>query len=563
MKLRSLSKERSIGVEVSLQILAYACVLVLIAAPLCMVFLGAFSKTMGQFEFSLEHFAALGRSANLEAIYNTIVVATFSTIFAVMLGFPVAFLSVRTNLPLSGVVEMISAFPLYLNPLAGAIGWILLASPNIGLLNRVVHSVLPGLTFDIYTPLGMGFAMGVFYSPYVFLFCSSALRAMDPELEEASRITGASEAHTVLHVTLPLITPALISAILLVFVLSASLFSIPLLIGWTVKYHVISTMIYTLIAYPPPRYGEAATLSAVLLLVTATFTLILRRKLDVKRYVTIGGKGYRPRKLDIGVWRYAVFAVCIAAQVLLLLLPMLMVLVTSFSENATSFVFTLNNYRLIFYGWWSEFFWRATRNSLFISTVGATLAMLLSTVVSYITVRTNLRGRGLLDHLSTSSIAVPGVVMAVGMIFFWLSVPVPMYGTIWILILAGIGKFLAYGVRSISASLVQISAELEECAKICGASLLRTIRDVTIPLVKSGFYSGWVLLFVVSFREAAMVVLLYTYQTITLSVLMIDMFNSTMFTVFSSIGVLQMAVIWLIVIVFRKAFGVQVRMMEA
>lgn len=538
-----------------LQAFALVCLLILIVAPVIMLFYGAFiSPSEGQ--FTLENFQILLKYRYLKPILNTFVIAGITTFFAFLFGFPMAFLVARTNLPFSRLVEMLSISPLYLNPLAGAIGWILLASPKIGIANKLIP------IFNIYTPLGIGLSMGVFYSPYFFLFLSSALRSMDPELEEASWMLGASESYTVRHVTLPLITPALISATLLVFVLAASMFSIPLLLGFTVRYEVMSTTIFGLLAYPPSKYGEATVLSLSLLAFAIVATFLLRKKLDPSKYVTVRGKGYRPRKMDIGRWRYPALVIVLFVQFLFFVLPVLLVVITSFSSSYARFAFTLDNYTQIFVGQWSDYFWLAFRNSLFVSVVGASLAMLLAIVISHISIRTKLRGRGIPDYISSFSLAVPGVVMAVGLIWFWLNVPFPMYGTIWILVLACVGKFMAYGVRSVTSSMLQVSPELEECGKLCGASLFKTFKDITIPLVKPGFFSGWVLLFVVFFREAAMVVLLYTYQTITLSVLLIDMFDNVVFTIFCAVGIVQMATVWIVVLLFSKLFGIQVKMVE-
>jgi iron(III) transport system permease protein len=558
-----LGRSRSISYELVLEILVFFCLLILIVGPVSTIFYGALVQTGGS--LGADNLVKLADAANLKVIYNTLSVATLATTFAFFLGFPLAFVTARTSLPHSRIVEALSSFPFYLNPLAGAVGWILLASPSIGLANRIIQYLLPSsnFTFDIYTGWGISLALGVFYSPYFFLFCSSALRAMDPELEEASRVSGAGEWHTILHVTLPLIAPALISAVLLVFVLSASEFGVALILGWTVNYYVLATRIYALVMYPPLRFGEATALSLVLLSVTLFLTLISRRKLNVRKYVTIGGKGYHPRKMNIGRWRYPVFMCCLILQFTVLLLPILLMIIVSFSENYASFVFTLDNYREILFGWESEFFWRATSNSLIISVLGATLAMLLAMVISYIGLRTKLSGRRILDYVSSLSLAVPGVVMGVGMLWFWVGIPIAVYGTIWILIIACIGKFLAYGVRSLSSSMVQVSSELEESSRVCGASLLRTLGHITIPLIKGGFYSGWVLLFIVFFRETAMVVLLYTYQTITLSVLLVELFDSARYTIFSAIGIIQMAIIWLIVFLFGRVFKVGVKVAEA
>lgn len=556
LKFRNPFQKGSFSLESLLLVFVIVCLLILIVAPAIMLLYGAFfSRTEGG--FTLEHFQILMEYRYLKPVLNTFEIAGLTTFFAFLFGFPIGFLVARTNLPSSRLVEMLSISPLYLNPLAGAIGWILLGSPRIGIANKLIP------IFNIYTPLGMGLSMGVFYSPYFFFFLSSALKSMDPELEEASWMLGASESYTVRHVTLPLITPAIISATLLVFVLAASMFSIPLLLGFTVRYDVMSTTIFGLLAYPPTKYGEATVLSLFLLVFAIVATFLLRKKLDPAKYVTIRGKGYRPRKMDIGRWRYPTLTIVLLVQFLFFVLPVLLVVLSSFSTSWTRFEFTLENYIQIFMGQWSDYFWRAFRNSLFVSVVGASLAMLLAITISHISIRTKLRGRGIPDYISSFSLAIPGVVMAVGLIWFWLNVPFPMYGTIWILILACVGKFVAYGVRSVTSSMLQVSPELEECGKLCGASLLKTFKDITIPLVKPGFFSGWVLLFVVFFREAAMMVLLYTYQTITLSVLLIDMFDNVVFTIFCAVGVAQMATIWIIVLLFSKLFGIQVKMVEA
>lgn len=483
---------------------------------------------------------------NYEAIVNTLVIAAGASLIATVFGTFMAWAVVRTNMPWRRVIEGAAIVPFISTPFIGALAWILLASPQTGLINQFWRAVFGASDplLNIYGIWGIVMVEALYEMPYVFLIVAGALRSMDPTLEEASLASGAGVTRTTLRVTLPLVLPAILGGALLVFVLAAEQFGVPAVLGTPARIRVLTTSIWDTQSIYPPKYGLGASLCVTLLLISTIGLWLQRRMIGSRSYATVGGKGARPRRVDLGVLKWAVFAVCVLYLVLAVVLPYATIFLSSIRTIWTQDIlweqFTLENYRWVLFDY--PITQRALFNSLFLAVVGATVAIIFCALISFLSLRTRLPGRKGLDYLSMLPMAFPGIVLAVGLLRAWISPPLVLYGTIWILFIAYITRYLPYGVRSTSATLVQIHPELEESSLSSGANWFQTFRRVTLPLLKPGIVSGWILLFVSFTRELSSSVLLYSPGREVLSVAIYDMWSQGDFHPLSALTFIQIAI---------------------
>lgn len=544
-----------------IQTMAVLIVVVLVLLPISFLLFGSFYSAPpgeeGHFTVA-NYLRALKVPWFVTSVLNSIKVAVFSSLIACALGISVAWVTVRTNMPLRKQMEYLATVPIFLSPFMGAIAWHLLANTKIGILNGLIQNFLPFLpNLNINSMTGISFVMGIYHSSYIYLFVSGALKSMDPSLEESAMISGASHLKTAMAVTLPLILPAILSGILLVFVLSAEQFVIPAVLGWGIGFHVLTTRIYTLLSAPPINYGLATVLCIVLILITGVGVYFYRKATGYKKFITITGKGFRPHVLDIGKARYAALAYCILYMIISTLLPFSVIIVNSFCNLTGQYSpLTLINYKFIFMKY--PLFWLSLKNSILVLVVGATTCMVLATITSWVIHRTKFQFRGAVDYLSTVPISIPGLVLGVGILWSWIYVDnwthIGVYGTVWLLMIACISRFITYGVRSTSSSLLQIGLELEESAFICGASWPKTLLKIVVPLLKPGILAGWILLFIVFFRELSMVILLYSSTSVTLSILLFELWVDGIFPQLCALGVVQIVIIAGVILIFNKVF---------
>lgn len=517
----------------------------LIVYPAVILLADSFRAEDGGFTFAW-YIEAYSKPRNFEAIKNTLIISGATAFLATVFGTLMAWAVVRTNMPCRRIVEGASLIPFISTPFIGALAWIMLASPRTGLINQVWNHVLgfEGSLFNIYGLGGIILVEALYEMPYVFLIVAGALRSMDATLEEASFSAGAGVVKTTLKVTLPLVLPAILGGGLLVFVLAAEQFGVPAVLGTSARIRVLTTSIWDTQAVYPPKYGLGASLSVTLLLISMIGLWLQRRMLAARSYTTVGGKGSRARRIDLGPLKWVVFGICMLYLVLAVVLPYATILLSSvrtlWTEHFEWSQLTLEHYH------WILFEYPATRralfNSLFLAVVGATIAIFFCALISFLSQRTTLPGRKGLDYLSMLPMAFPGIVLAFALLRVWIEPPLVLYGTIWILFIAYITRYLPYGVRSTSATLVQIHPELEESALSSGANWLQTFRRVTLPLLKPGLVAGWTLLFVSFMRELSASVLLYSPGNEVLSVAIYDLFAQGDFRPLSALAVIQIVV---------------------
>jgi iron(III) transport system permease protein len=529
---------------VYMQALAILLLLVLIAYPAGILLSLSIRDGSGAFSL-LWYVQAYTTPRNYEAILNTLVIGAGAAVLASIAGTFLAWAIVRTDMPGRRVMEMASVVPFISTPFLGALAWILLGSPETGLVNQLWRYLGgTGALIEIYSIEGIIFVIALYEMPFVFLMVSGALRSMDPSLEEASLSSGAGLFATTVKVTLPLVLPAILASSLLVFVLAAEQFAVPAVLGSPARIRVLTTAIVETQYRYPPQHGLGAALCVTLLLIAMAGLWVQRRLLRGRSYTTVAGKSAHPRRVALGPFRWVVLAICVAYLTLAVLLPFLTLFLSSVRTFWTAEFewnqLTLEHYRWILFDY--PITQRAIFNSLLLGVVGATVTMLLCALLSFLTLRTRLPGRKLLDYLTMVPLGFPGVVLAFGLLQAWIHPPLVLYGTIWILFIAYITRYIPIGVRSTSATLVQIHPELEEASISCGANWLQTLKNVTLPLLKPGILAGWALLFVAFTRELSASILLYSPGREVLSVAIYDLHQNGAFRPLSALAFLQIVI---------------------
>ena len=522
---------------------AVVALIVLVVLPLLFLLVGS---VRGEAGLSLEHFTeALSGRLYVQALVNSLVLGAWTGLFSIIIGLPMAWAVSRTNVPAPALFRITATLSYLSPPFLTAIAYVNLFSPNAGLINVFLRDVVgaPWLTFNVFSMGGLVLVTVLHTFPFVFLLASSALKSVDASYEEAAQILGAGRLRTALLVTLPLIAPAVLAGTLLAFVNAIALFGSQAILGLPGRIVTLPTRIYALFDYPP-QYGLASALSLMFIVITVAALYLQHRFLARRSYVTVGGKGARPQLIDLGPARWVLLGFCAAVFAVAIVLPYGALIAVSLSKSwGLSFWkgLTLDNYRFVLFEY--NVTQRAILNSLLLATLAATIAVLLGAVIGWIDVRTKAKGRRLLDYAALVPLGLPGIVMAVALIQFWLTMPVALYGTLTILLLAYIGRYIPLGVRAANTSLRQIDASLEESARVLGASWARTLREVTLPLIRPGLFAGWLLVFVPVIQELSASILLFSSSSITLAVAVYNLYETGYTEPVAALAMVNMAII--------------------
>jgi len=458
--------------------------------------------------YGLDNFEALLNYPQI--MLNTLSVSFAATLMALVIGFIMAWILTRTNVPGRLLFEQLMAVPYYLTPLLGALAWSMLGSPESGFINQFWRALGgSGHVIDINTPYGIAWVMALFEGSVAFVMIGAVMKSMDPALEEASQVIGASRLGTMLRVTLPLVIPGVLGAAIFVFAEMLGSFAVALVLGTPNRYYVITTAIYQLIQQYPPRIQIAAAMGTSLFAVMFLMLFLYRRIVTAGSYVTITGKAFRPRVADVGRLRYLLFGVCLFYLAVSVVLPIATLLFASVQKIAVAFPtadnFTLDNFRSAMS---MNAAGSALTNSLILAFATATIGIGLMGLLAWLIYRSRLPGAGLIEYVVMFPQAVPRLVFAFGMMWAWLVFPIPIYGTLWLLLIAYLTVFLPLGVRTIAGVMLQVDKSLEECAQMCGASWAFRMRTVSIPLLVPGLVAAWLLLFIASVRELGASILL-------------------------------------------------------
>jgi iron(III) transport system permease protein len=498
--------------------------------------------------------------------WNSVQFALGGSLVAFVIGTALAWMNERTNTPMRRLFFALSIVPLIIPSILFTIAWIMLASPKIGLLNTVAMSWfgLDSPPFNIYSMWGMIWVDGLHYSPMAFLLMSSAFKAMDPSLEESAVMSGSSVFNTLYRITLKLAFPAIVATVLTLFVRAIESFEVPALLGLPAGIQVFTSAIYQAIHQYPSQIGLAAAYSVILLVLTTGGIYVQARiSASGNKYATVTGKGFRPRTIDLGAWRYFTLAIFVVYFLLIVVMPFLVLLWSSLqkfyappSMEALSRI-TLDGYRYIL---GSDTIRAAALNSLWMSITTATVVMLLASVVCWIVVKTKIPGRWMLDNLASLPMVFPGLVLGVSIMIFYLTFDIGIYGTFWIILLAYITRFLPYGLRYSTTSMLQIHKDLEESGGMSGASWLTVFRRIVLPLLKPGLVAGWIYVMIVSIRELSTSILLYSPGNEVISIVIWELWENGQYVELSALSVIFIFMLLVLVGLAQmagKRFGVK------
>ena len=473
-------------------------------------------------------------SMNLEALKNTLIAAFATMILGTAIAFPLAWLVGRTDLYGKKFFRSLFILTYMVPPYVGAMAWLRLMNPNVGTINQWLRVIFrlsdaPG-PLNAYTLPGMIWVLTTFYYPYAFITISRAMEKMDPSLEEASRISGASPVKTLLTVTLPMMTPSLIAGALLVFISAASCYGIPSIIGIPGNVNTVTTRIVEYVGQGQTGMNDATGL-AVFLMVVALLILFVSDVLLAKRqYITVSGKSVRPAIVELRSWRIPMTILVSLFAVIVVVLPFVTIFTTSFKVDIGKSVFDASNFTTTN---WTSVFARAEtigclKNSLIFAAVSATVGLVIACVMSYLLQRTRVRGRSIPNFLITLGSGTPSVVIALGLIMTMRgNFGINIYNTAYILIVAYLVKYLMMGMRTVVSAMSQIHVSLEECSQVSGASWLTTMRRITGPLIFPSIAAGWFLIFIPSFYELSMTTLLYSSTTKTIGLQLYEYWTLT------------------------------------
>lgn len=460
---------------------------------------------------------------NLGALKNTLIAATVTMVLGTLIAFPLAWLVGRTNLFGKKFFRSLFVLTYMVPPYVGAMAWLRLLNPNVGTMNQFFRMIFglgdtPG-PLNIYTLGGLIWVLTTFYYPYAFITISRAMEKMDPSLEEASRISGASPLLTVFRVTLPMMTPSLIAGALLVFVAAMSCYGIPSIIGAPGKVHTVTTRIIEYNGLGAQGISDATGLAVFLMALAILILYLSDFVVARKQYITVSGKSTRPNIVDLGKWRVPLTVLVSLFAIIVVLIPFATILTTSFKIDVGKSLFDSENFTLT---QWQTIFSRSEtmsclKNSLIFGVVTATVGIVVACTMSYLLQRTKIRGRKLPDFLITLGSGTPSVVIALGLIMTMKGdFGVNIYNTAYIMIVAYLIKYLMMGMRTVVSAMSQIHVSLEECSQISGASWTRTMLKITGPLIFPSIAAGWFLIFIPSFYELSMTTLLYSNSTKTI-----------------------------------------------
>jgi iron(III) transport system permease protein len=509
---------------------------------------------------------AYGSAETWVLFWNSVRFATGTAILAFFIGTVLAWMNERTNTPFKALFFALSLIPLVIPGILFTVSWILLGSPKIGLINLALQKVFAtdAVFVNVYSLWGMIWVDALHYSPMAFLLMTAAFRAMDPALEESAVMSGASVRQVVTKVTLPLVWPAIFATLLILFVRAIESFEVPALLGLPVGIQVFTSAIYQAVHRYPSQVGLASAYAVTLLLIT-TIGVYFQSRLSSRgnKYATMTGKGFRPRQIDLGGWRYLAVAVFLAYFLLIVVLPFAVLLWSSFQKfysvpsMAAIQRMTLEPYRTILE---HPSLWRSVWNSVLLALGSATLIMLVTSVICWIVVKTKLPGRWLLDNIASLPMVFPGIVLGLSIMILYLYVPIGVYGTIWIMLIAYVTRFLPYGLRYNTTSMLQIHKELEESAAMSGASWATTFRRIILPLLKPGLVAGWIYIMIVSIRELSSSILLYSPGNEVLSILIWELWENGQYVELSALGVMFIIALFVLVMLAQwvgSKFGIK------
>jgi iron(III) transport system permease protein len=511
-------------------------------------------------QYGLDNFTNL--TDDYRALANTLLVSCIATVLAVIFGFLQAWILTRTNIPGRQRLERLMELPYYMTPLIGALAWGVLLGPKTGLVNQAWRSLgATGDLFNIYSAYGIAWVMALFEGTVAFVMISAAMKSMDPSLEESSRVMGAGKLRTALRITLPLVAPGVLSATIFVFAEMLGSFAAAFVLGIPGRFYVVTTEIWEATLSFPPDYGRAAAMGLSLFGVMLITLTIARFVLKHGTYTTITGKAFRPREMDVGAMRWPLLAIAWGYIVVAVILPLGALLLTSFERFATVILpqmhFTLANYETALQ---MGSVGPAFVNSLILGVSVSTIGVVVIGVLAWIIYRSRMPGRGAAEYVIMFPQAVPRLVFGLGLLWAWINMPIPLYGTLWLLGIAYFTVFLPLGLRTIASVVLQVDPSLEECARVCGAGWVYQMRTVTMPLLRPGLVAAWLLIFIASVRELGVSIFLMGPNSKVIAPAIVNSWLSSSSELSAAMALIQTATVFIAVAIMfslaRRVSGV-------
>jgi iron(III) transport system permease protein len=517
--------------------LVIAVLTVLIVLPAALVLLSAFSVDVPRpgnmnWNLTLDNFAVLAEPQTRTAFVNSLVIGGLGTALACAIGGSLAFLAARSDIPMDRFVYFVGLMPLFLPSYVGALAWSLLGSPTAGLLNIAQNDLGTSLALNMFSIPGMIFVFAMYYSPYTFLLVHAAMSMMSPDLEEAARVHGATSRQMQSLISFPLAAPAFLGAGLLTFILVFENFPVAQVLGSPGGIDTLPTLIFRLLNGSPSRGNESAAIAIVLVAVVLAVTWLQRRALARHSYTTITGKGVRQKKVRLGRARIPAFLGVLVFFGLSIVLPLgaLVIVAGQSSPYMTSLRQLAEPDGLDFSPFvdvvTSPRYYEAAWNSLVVGLLAASAGVVLAFLCGYLVYRTKVSGRTLVEGISMVPLAIPAVVLGMGLLWTWLVMPIPLYGTLAVLVVAFLAVQAPQGLRGVASSILATDRDLEDSAVMLGASRGRAVVTVTVPLMKVGLLSTFLLLLMLSMRELTVPLFLYTNHTEILSIAIYDTFEN-------------------------------------
>ena len=524
--------------------------------PVFMLVLGSFMEGFGSFEgLTLSKYITAYTDPGLkEMLLNTLIFTLGSAAVSTILALFLAYMNTRTNIPFKFVFKIISIIPMMIPHILFCVSWALLLNPSNGILNKLFIELfgLEGAPFNIYSLWGMIMVEGLLDLPIAYLILAPAMQSFDVSLEESSKVCGASNWKTLLRITLPVLRPAILSAIILVIVRSLASFAAPSVLGIPGRIYVLPTHIYRMISTGfSADYGQAAAIGMSALAASIVLIYLYRYLTsESARFVTISGRGFKPSVIDLKQYKYPLFGLVALLSFVLIVLPVIVLLYASFLPYIM--VPSLKAFSMMSLQNWTEVLsdpisLLSLKNSLILGIGGATLGVMLSILVAYVIVKVRTKLAGVLESLSFLSFSFPGIVVGVG--FMWFFVQTPLYGTIWALLIGYIATYLPYGIRPMSSAFVQIHASLEESSRVSGAGAFTTMKRIVVPLLIPGIVSGWILMATMFVRELTLSVVLSRPGSEVLAVQILRFSEDGLWGQLSALGIMMIVISSTLVVV--------------
>ena len=530
--------------------------------PTFFLFLGSFRDeplgVAGTLTLANYHEAYLEEPAEtLGMLSNSLIFAFASATFSILIASTLAWIAIRTNAPYRRLFELTAILPNVVPALLVSMSWVFLLNPTNGMVNVLLDSVIGVKPFNIYSMGGLIWVEGMVTAPLAFLIIAAALRSMDPALEESAKTLGSSEVGLTWRITFPLMRPAILAAWTLNFVRAIESFDTPAIIALPAGIEVFTTRIYReALESFPSNDNLAATYGVGLLFISLIFVYFYRRLTSrVERFTTVTGKGFRPHSIDLGKWKRLASGIALVMLFFMVVVPLLtLILISVLPYLHTPDWETLRHLTLKH---WVDLYhqerviksiWASLRLAIF----GATACIFFASCLAYISVKTKIAGRGILDALVFIPWAFPGTVLALGLLWAYVKFPIPIYNTLWIIGLAYVTRFLPYALRTVSSTIIQIHSELEEASVACGAGFIATFRRILLPLMRPGILAGWILLVTIFMREFSASLFLSSAENEPIGPLLFWLYQDGFFGTVAALGVLVSAISTCLILMARR-----------